>query len=418
MSLSLAFAGCAGKSDVAGQQGTVSVQIPIQENADSYHMQTVDLFEISNLKEVAGKFARFFYSPGSGANQITGDSPQARFIKSGSVFMPADFLSAQMATIYYHMQKLAGLDVLVGASGINTWPRSVGLETQIMENDRTRKNNAFYDGQSDSMMFVPFTGAQLPISVNAGIIAHEHFHSLFFKIVIKPNVTNQKMVTGMFSAHEAGIAADKTTKPKSIIISEKKKSLLFNEVYLRGLNEGLADFWGWVYTEDPDFMRWSLPSYAEQRTLSISAAAVGHYITQDKIESAIDEAIQISEQPRLALIDFAYDIGTPHARFLKQWTLMRMNDEKLTLTEAKTKVAQDVIVYLQGLQKKIATLESNEILSAIDLFEFFINNQSAQKNMTSATCDFAVEYLNYKKSNVKTRIQCESKDGHSIISKP
>ena len=419
MIVSIAILGCSEKSDTSQAQGTVSVQIPNQIDANSYQMYTVNLFEISNLKEVAGKFARFFYSPGSSNSQLVGSAPQARFIKSGSVFIPADVLSAQMATIYYHMQNLAALDTKAGAAGINAWPRSIGLETQIVENDRTRKNNAFYDGMTDSMMFVPFTGSQLPISVNAGIIAHEHFHSLFFKMVVKPAVTEKKIMNSIVSAHESEVVETKPAKsvnPKTI--SEKKKALLFNEVYLRGLNEGLADFWGWIYTNDPDFMHWSLPVFSEARNLSISAAAVGHYITDEKINDAIDDAIQISEQPRLALVDYAYFIGTPHARFLKQWVQMRMADEKLSLDDAKMKVAQDVIIYLIELSKKIGSLELNETMSADDLFNFFINKQLIQKNMSLETCKFAIEYLNYKKPSAKNRIQCETKDEHVVIIQP
>ena len=263
MIVSIAISGCSEKSDIGQVQGTVSVQIPNQIEADSYQVYTVNLFEITNLKEVAGKFARFFYSPGYSDHQLVGPAPQARFIKSGSVFIPTDILSAQMATIYFHMQNLAALDTKVGAGEINTWPRSIGLETQIVENDRARKNNAFYDGITDSMMFVPFTGTQLPISVNAGIIAHEHFHSLFFKMVVKPAVSEKKIMNSLVSAHESYIIPTKPEKvanPKAV--SEKKKALLFNEVYLRGLNEGLADFWGWLYTNDPDFMHWSLPTYS------------------------------------------------------------------------------------------------------------------------------------------------------------
>ncbi len=419
MIVSIAVSGCSEKSDLDQASGIVTVQIPDQVEASSYQMHTVNLFEISNLKEVSGKFARFFYSPGSSGKQLIGSAPQARFIKSGSVFIASDILSAQMATIYYHMQNLAGFDLKVGAGEINTWPRSVGLETQIVENDRTRKNNAFYDGITDSMMFVPFTGNQLPISVNAGIIAHEHFHSLFFKMVVKPAIDEKKLMNSLVSAHESDTDSqklEKTSKPK--IISEKKKALLFNEVYLRGLNEGLADFWGWLYTNDPDFMHWSLPDYSEARNLSISAAAVGHYITDEKINDAIDDAIQISEQPRMALVDYAYFIGTPHARFLKQWVQMRMTDEKLLLDEAKVKVAQDVILYLTKLSEKVATLEMNEIMPADDLFKFFIYKYLSEKNMSAETCKFAVEYLNYKKPSAKNRIQCETKDEHIIIKKP
>ncbi len=411
------FAGCSKTSDVDEAHGTVSVQIPAQENADTYRMVTVDLIEISNLKEVAGKFARFFYSPGAADTQLVGGAPRAKFVKSGSVFIPTDFVSAQMATIYFHMQSLAAFDQKIGAGSVNSWPRSVGLETLMIENGVQRKNNAFYDGITDAMMFAPFTATDLPISVNAGIIAHEHFHSLFFKLVIKTAITNNKIKTGIISAHEANFELEtkrKMTVP--LIITEKEKAQLFNEVYLRGLNEGLADFWGWIYTDDPNFMKWSLPDYIKARTLSLAASDTGEYRTQATIESSVNRAI-LKDEPRLELIDDAYAIGTPHARFLKQWTALRMENEKMTLLEAKNSVATDIIAYLESLSLKIKSLKDEETLNAADLFESFIEKQIERKNLSTAACDFAIDYLNYEK-NSDTRIKCEIKDSHSIVIKP
>ena len=416
--LCLVFAGCSKKSDVDEAHGTVSVQIPAQENADTYRMVTVDLIEISNLKEVAGKFARFFYSPGASDSQLIGGAPRAKFVKSGSVFIPTDFVSAQMATIYFHMQNLAALDRQIGAEKVNSWPRSVGLETLMVENGVQRKNSAFYDGITDAMMFAPFTATDLPISVNAGIIAHEHFHSLFFKLVIKTALVNNKITTGIISAHETNFELEikrKMTVPR--ITSEKKKAQLFNEVYLRGLNEGLADFWGWIYTDDPNFMKWSLPDYIKARTLSLAAAETGEYQTHETIERNVDRAISMSDEPRLALIDDAYTIGTPHARFLKQWTALRMESEKLTASEAKKLVATDIISHLEALAQKIKILEDGEMLNAADLFENFIAKQIERKNLSEAACDFAVEYLNFEKNN-DVRIKCVKSDGNNVVVKP
>ncbi len=413
------FAGCSKKSDVDEAHGTVSVQIPAQENADTYRMVTVDLIEISNLKEVAGKFARFFYSPGASDSQLIGGAPRAKFIKSGSVFIPTDFVSAQMATIYFHMQNLAELDQQIGAGKVNSWPRFVGLETLMVENGVQRKNSAFYDGITDAMMFAPFTATDLPISVNAGIIAHEHFHSLFFKLVIKTALVNNKITTGIISAHETNFELEtkrKMTVPR--ITSEKKeKAQLFNEVYLRGLNEGLADFWGWIYTDDPNFMKWSLPDYIKARTLSLAAAETGEYQTNETIERNVDRAISMGDKPRLALVDDAYTIGTPHARFLKQWTALRMENETLTVAEVKKLVATDIINYLETLAQKVKSLKDGEMLNAADLFENFIEKQMERKKLSSDACDFAIEYLNFEK-NSDVRIKCETKDGFSIVVKP
>jgi len=408
LTLILFFTGCSGKSDVGQAQGTVTVQIPVYDSMTNYSLKNVELFEIENLREVSGAFARFFYAPGSNDTQLTGGSPVAHFIKSGGFFIPADLISTQMASIYYHLQQLAALDTAVGAGGLNQWPRSVGLETRISENETGRKNNAFYDGYTDSMMFVPFTSMDLPIALNAGIIAHEHFHSLFFKLVIKTAIASKKIMTGATSIHSDEQSAELSAT----------KSMLMNEVYLRGLNEGLADFWGWLYTSDTQFMKWSLPSFSKQRALEMEEAFIGKYMTPAKMDNAIEEALQISEQPRLALIDFSYHVGTPHARFLKQWVTLRSQSESISLAEAKLKMAQDVVSYLKLLSVKIAKLEDHEVLSSGDLFFYFINKMVDEKKMNLEQCQFAIAYLNYGIEKPQEISSCELKDNTLTLVKP
>ena len=408
---------CGRSTDVEKAEGTITVQIPVQESASAYRLEKVNLKGVQNLKEVSGEFARFFFSPGSTDNQLTGSSPLAHFAKSGSVFFPLDFVSTQMATIYFHMQNLAALDQTVGAEGINHWPRAIGLETQITEGTGIKNNNAFYDGVTDAMMFVPFTQTDLPISVNAGIIAHEHFHSLFYKIVIKKALANNKIAFSVVSTHPdpALIEAEpkKMQRPPKML-SEKNKTSLYNEVYLRGLNEGLADFWGWLYTEDPDFMKWSLPSFIQSRTLSLEHTLGGEYLTQDDIQNEIDDMVLKTDVPRAQLVNY-YKIGTPHARFLKEWVKFYADDAGVTIAESKIIIAKKIVTYLHSLEKTISALNENELLNASNLFRYIADDQVQNLKFSKKSCEFLIQYLNFQKVNTNELSQCVEKENRIIL---
>lgn len=408
---------CGQKSDVEKAEGTVTVQIPLQESASSYRLQNVDLKGVQNLKEVSGDFARFFFSPGLVDSQLTGSSPIAHFAKAGPIFYPLDYVSTQMATIYFHMQSLASLDQSVGAAGINHWPRSIGLETQITEGSGIKNNNAFYDGVTDAMMFVPFTQTDLPISVNAGIIAHEHFHSLFYKIVIKKVLANNKIGFSVVSTHPDPVLIE--AEPKKMqrppkMISEKSKASLYNEVYIRGLNEGLADFWGWLYTEDPDFMKWSLPAFIQSRTLSLDHATAGEYLTQDDIKNDIAEMVLKTDAPRAQLVNY-YKIGTPHARFLKEWVKLYADDNGIGISESKIAIAKKIVVYLPNLEKTISALNENELLKATHFFQYFADDQTHNLKLSKKSCDFLTQYLNFQKVNANELSHCVEKENSIVL---
>jgi hypothetical protein len=410
---------CAKKSDVNEAQGDLSVQIGVQQSASAYTLQVVTLKGIEKLNEVAGQFARFFYSPGSTATSLTGTAPHAEFIHSGRFFVPSDNLSMQMAAIYFHLQSLAAFDKEVGADGVNRWPRAVGLETQILnggDGANLQQNNAFYNGQTDSMMFVPFTGNNLPIAVNAGIIAHEHFHSLFYKTVIRVAFQAQKLSSPSASIHEEAqqpLNAKTGVPAGPVAVSDKERIQMFNETFLRGINEGLADFWGWVYTDDPEFMRWSLPDFQADRTLKLSLNSVGSFETKDKILRKVVEATQFYENPKAALINYSYQIGTPYARFLKQLSVLQATAKKVTIKESKKLVAQMVFSYIKGLGQKLQSLGDDEELDPSDLFNHVADLAKNHEmiHLDQPSCEFVAKYVSQGACK-------QQKDSSFLITKP
>ncbi len=410
---SLLLSSCAKKSDVAEADGEVLVKIGVQSSAADYNLKVVQLKGIEKLNEVSGAFARFFYSPGSTGTQLTGVSPRAQFIHTKNFFVPSDTISMQMAAIYFHLQNLALFDKVIGADGVNKWPRSVGLETQISDGSSSlQKNNAFYNGQTDSMMFVPYTDSHLPISVNAGIIAHEHFHSLFYKIVIRSAYEAGRISTGLASIH-----SEETSEPinaqvreaQPLSLSDQEKVQFYNETMLRGMNEGFADFWGWVYTDDAEFMRWSLPDYQADRTLNLAESRVGLYESKEKITKRIEEAYQFSDNPKAALINYSYQVGTPYARFLKQLSLLQAAAKNIQVVDSKKLIAQVIFNYMKELGAQIKSFKDDETIDPLSLFQY-VARLGQDKNliqMDQASCSFLVKYINQNQTDLKKQSQCK-----------
>ena len=387
--LVLFIVGCSPKSELNAVQGDVQVKIPVSSqsgNSSEYKLSIVTLKGLSSLKQVSGFFAQFFYAPGLNQNQLVGDSPQARFVKTkDNVYLPVDPISQQMATLYFHMQNLAEFSKQIGTADTNSNPMKIGIETRVGDSEALSKNNAFYDGKSDAMLFVPFMSSELPIAVNSGIIAHEYFHSLFYKLVL-----------------------NKIKKP-AVPVAKNRRPDLYNETFLRGVNEGLADFWGWAYTNDDDFIRWSLSSYSKSRKLVLNANSIGQYESAESIFSKVEIALNSGPEPSEYLSDYIYKIGTPNARFLKQLAVL-LQQGGLTSAEAKTKVAKSVILYLKSLSHKIATLVESEILPTESLFEFMASDDS-QIKMNEGQCDFVLSYV--QKSELRTNDTCQKQADNS-----
>jgi hypothetical protein len=385
--------GCKQKSELNDVNGNVTVKIPVASQAgdsSQYELMAVTLKGLSNLKQVSGYFAQFFFSPGLNQNDLTGDSPQARFVKTnGDVYVPADSISQQMATLYYHIQNLTEFSQQIGIGDVNQGPMKIGIETRIGNSEALANNNAFYDGKSDSMLFVPYISSQLPIAVNAGIIAHEYFHSLFYKTVLM------------------------RSENKKEISSTKKMISIYNETYLRGINEGLADFWGWLYTNDEDFIHWSLSAYSANRKLTLTEKSLGQLESSERILSKVQGAIQSGPEPSVYLSDYIYKIGTPNARFLKQMTVM-LTESGLKTSEAKAKMAQVVVSFIRQLSSKAQALAENEILAGELLFDFVASADSKLK-LSKEQCQFVLNYI--QKVELRTSDSCEKQDDESYLIK-
>lgn len=415
--LLIAFTGCKPAPNEDAVNGDVNVQIPLSEiqNGESqYLLKSVTLKDISNLREVRGKYAQFFYAPGLIEGRLSGGAPIAYFAKTqNETYIAKDVLSLQMATLYYHMQSLItwAQDLGISVKG----PMQVGLNTKIKGDDAIQANNAFFDGRSKAMLFVPYTQREMPISVNAGIIAHEFFHSIFYSKVLGPLSKKRLSVSQHLSDQNVHTLEGWGQRIK--ITQDLSDIELFNETYLRGVNEGLADFWGWAYTDDPDFLKWSLSSHVKKRSLNKADEVT--YKTDRDIETAVIEAQNIADDPSLALSNFVYEVGTPYARFLKELVSVKVQNEGLTRADAKREVSLMVLKYVEALGADAYALKAKDKLSTQSLFKAMSDQDTGRQSKQQ--CELIMEYLNsplQKEDVVVAKYTCvkeENSDSYKLV---
>ncbi|MES2962824.1 MAG: hypothetical protein V4760_02965, partial [Bdellovibrionota bacterium] len=322
IAVSSVLAGCAPEES---RFSTKTYRLPFPGEDGTYALRDVELSTYREPEKFRGDVAQVFVEPHESNGQLAGEEPVGRYLKGGDgVLVPADFASLQATTVYAHMERLHTLDEKLGIANAIRWPLKIGVQTNVVDQGRGVNNNAVYDGRLDALLIVPYTGAGIPIAMNAGVLAHEHFHTIFQSFVLS-KVKESSVVVGkpgglqsvfehecswidrsvmpMTPAEPPPVAPpaaepapappgpapaqpgpsepkQETPVPGSPTKPAKKPPFVFkrtiedeetekaaegmpkrtyNGFMLRALNEGLADFWGWVYTGDMSYIQLSLP---------------------------------------------------------------------------------------------------------------------------------------------------------------
>lgn len=411
--------------------GSITTQIPLQNEAGGYDLQQVQLTQLESLRSMRGEFGEFFLSPRVQTGGLEGSPFQGQFAKMGDLWIARDIMSLTASTIYYHLQELWHLDVAVGAADLKPKRQQVALSAIINDKHGQLQDNALFEVSSRALLFVPYTSTNLPISVNSGILAHEHFHSIFYPLVLEPLIqgdfvseahsqlyrlfghpsTMEVATMGVDSKVEASSSSSSATEDP-----QKRKQLIYHLLWLKAINEGLADVWGWAYTWDPDFIALSLPSQKTHRTLSVQGE-ISSFVSASSMKS---KAEYISRQDLANIPDYitdeGYVVGTEWARFFKQYLDKSLQNPETKSPETthqnrsaiRQKVLSGIIVSLAKMRTDLLALKapvdatsSSSSSSAsgpapanyYDPVNFLISFSQSQKGQTKATCETLARYL-------------------------
>lgn len=418
----LALSACSPRSDEPSQvKGSVRVLLPLNNSQGTYSLDIFELKGIEDLQTLAGRFVRFFLSPSIVDEKLHGSAPKARFLRNtDGAYVPSDEISQQLATVYAHMQRLAALDEELGVGDVNKWPRDIGVGVRIKGG---LNNNAFYDGKTDSMLFVPYVDPGLAIAINGGILAHEHFHSLFYKRAMRDSIaqihSRSEFVdkTSMLEEESSTANSDKKILPtiRGQEMSPEDMRLYYHMAMLRGLNEGLADYWGWMYTGDPDFIAQSLPSEKTVRSLKVSdEKSVKSLPTEESIQKALKVFYSGGKKLRFTdyVTGYAYTIGTQFSRVMKRYADIYASAHNIEPLKARKEVAKIIVKILPDIKEDFKKLEEKYYTSTLFLNSFLKHVE----NMQSEDCQYLAEVFNNSTADKTTQYICKEESGWKVVS--
>lgn len=392
--------------------GSVRVQLPFVIDG-KYSLQIIELVTLENLVSLKGLAARFLIDPDTVSGKLQGRDPEVRYIRDeDGVIVPKDMLSLQLLTVYAHFEKMREMDRRLGVTDKVIWPAKVAVNARYRTDDGTMVNNALYSGQHDALLMVPYTSSALPMMVNAGVLAHEHFHNIFQKMVIEPlgkkfpgaaqaTSHDEKEILKIFGIADGDIQS--TTEADQSNLRQN-----YHEVFMRALNEGLADVWGWIYSGDDAFVGRSLPSEKLRRQLDVQV--LGSLESMNKIKLTLDQGL--TTPGRLA---YSYALGTQYARILRNYATRLSVEQNLSLSEVRAKMGGYLLGVLSELVNKYNSLTDQEYLQPSDVVDILI--QKAPQ-LSAQNCFFFAEFVPASEKRQDVEARCQALEDPVILPMP
>jgi hypothetical protein len=240
-----------------------------------YTFQEVILSTLNDPYSLSGGAAKIYFESMIGGNSFSGKVAQPRYTRSGDLCVPMDTASSMAVSMYAQFERIMQFENRNGTLDMLTWPRRVGLDINVRASDGMTHNNAFYLGQGDSIAVLPYNLDGVPLGLNPGIMAHEHFHAHFQRQVI--SVMNSHLapafdVDSLFYSSFAPQRASAKATVEDVDRADINTARGLNAFVLRAWNEGLADLYGAIFSGDPRFFDQSLPALKNARALTSKIA--------------------------------------------------------------------------------------------------------------------------------------------------
>ncbi|MES2855149.1 MAG: hypothetical protein V4692_04765 [Bdellovibrionota bacterium] len=356
------FSGCSPKAPSGNRY-----LIPWFDATGHYSLQTISLKTYDEPQFFRGKAAQIFVEPSDATGKISGSEPVGRYIRrNDGVLVPADEISLDATAVYAHFEHLREIDLGLGVQ--LKWPATVGIEAVMFTGEGRAKDNALYDGRFDAFLILPSDHSRLPLTLNGGVLAHEHFHGIFqsevllgVKGLLSPrDLSFLHACNWVTAGSEVNVEeiVKRATEKKSGLEKDTVVSSSYNAFLLRSLNEGFADFWAWVYTGDDDFLAKSLESEKVFRSLS---SPPGKLFTTEQIQSELsfNSSGRNKDEERAR---FSYNVGTKYARFMRA-AATEIYGKSATDPETRIKFAKTLVSVLPEFKNQMKTKYSVESVS-------------------------------------------------------
>lgn len=350
--LMLGSLACAPSTD----PGTgIQVQVPWYQTQGNYALKWVELFSLRSFQPLQSTYVNIYQTPTVRNGRIRGTSPALRLARVGErKYVPSDMQSAELVAITAHFERLAEFDKKVGVFEVTRWPVDVGIAVKYMSREgEVETNNAIYEGNLDALLIVPYNRPEMPLSINGGVLAHEHFHAIFQRLVLNPisekiaalkNLTVHKLE----HLHEAFGIKPIDSQPQPADLNYQ-----YHATLIRGINEGMADYWAWLYLEDSNFVKRSLSHEGRREVTAKTLQIWASNELRAKVEALPSDDFMMFR---------AYELGSIYAQNLRMITEVVAKQNGLSLAESKLLMAKTLIASLKNLSQQFNALTEQQML--------------------------------------------------------
>ncbi len=370
-------------------QKSSEYQIPWRSESGKYELQNVSISSLSDPESLSSPLVRLFVTPAEDNGSLAGPQAVGRFMMSTKgVRVPLDFISLQGASIHAHFERVYEFDRAVGVDRYLSWPIQVSVETEILSKQE-RINNAYFDGNRNAILILPYkdeTGEGLPLSLNGGVLTHEHFHSIYDKLVMK-----RLSVAGLkVDRHISELAAIEPVKVSGEVkpgqVEPKIEASEFNEFLLRATNEGLADFWSWLQLDDSDFVGRSISGLRECRRLD---KKFSNLPSASELKPQVFVLGETQEKANQHVNWMYYQVGVQYARFFKEMAVA-IHGEKPSFVE-RVEMAQALVSALNEFSQHVIQKFASEEIATDKIAELFVSNLTPSR-LSKKSCQLLAEF--------------------------
>lgn len=310
----------------------------------SVQFQKVHLTTLKSPYRLKGSAAEVYYESMIDDRGYQGPVAEPHLTRSDGTCVPTDAGSVMALTAYAHFERIYLFDREIGVANQLTWPRKVGVQIHLRTPEGMDHNNAHYFGRSDSVGVIPYTRKGMHFAMNRGILAHEHFHAHFQSQVLNALNRSDDVINSLYERIFHPLVGIKPTI-EDLDNADVNTNEGLNRFVLRSWNEGLADFYAGVLTEDPDFFADSSPELSDNRTL-------------DGPLWQFNSGAILRQKSRLNMLYDSYFQGTILARTLFRMAHLRGTDPKQFLSAVMKRMIHIPRMVRPLLETQIIDFES------------------------------------------------------------
>ena len=283
--VSLYSLSCEHESD-SNSESFESLVIEYNFSTNKYELNKKPIYSLDEPRNLNSDVAKFFYKIDSNLKLDHETTVTLNLIKtSDDLFVPKDLSSLKSLSSYKIYEDYYNSHNKLGILSYSVWPKKVVVDAV---DEEIGSNNAFHVPPNTSTFYLPFDPYNVPASLNPGVIAHEENHGLFYTQVVKYSIPEARYIE--ISALLSINYREYYAKRLRALYGPNLNVVEYNHMLLRALDEGLADYSGFVFSNVPNFLTVTLGYESERGVFNrvVSNSLSDPLPSIDQLQAIID----------------------------------------------------------------------------------------------------------------------------------